>query len=75
METHRFGGTWTEEKLAALREYLSAYTQILKNKRLTRYYIDAFAGTGDRTRLRTHLIRRGVTTAPSPSETFAAPSR
>jgi three-Cys-motif partner protein len=48
METHRFGGPWTVEKLDALRAYLSAYAQALKNQPFRRHYIDAFAGTGDR---------------------------
>jgi three-Cys-motif partner protein len=46
---HRFGGRWTDEKLEVIRKYLLAYTQVLKHKRLTLFYIDAFAGTGDRT--------------------------
>jgi three-Cys-motif partner protein len=46
---HRFGGRWTDEKLEVIRKYLLAYTQVLKRKRLTLFYIDAFAGTGDRT--------------------------
>jgi three-Cys-motif partner protein len=46
---HRFGGAWTQEKLEVLRRYLIAYTNVLKKQRLERYYIDAFAGTGDRT--------------------------
>ena len=49
METHQFGGPWTVEKLDALRAYLNAYAQALKNQPFRRYYIDAFAGTGDRT--------------------------
>ena len=48
METHQFGGPWTVEKLDALRAYLNAYAQALKNQPFRRYYIDAFAGTGDR---------------------------
>jgi three-Cys-motif partner protein len=47
-ETHRFGGPWTVEKLEAVRAYLSAYAQALKNQPFERNYIDAFAGTGDR---------------------------
>jgi three-Cys-motif partner protein len=46
---HRFGGRWTVEKLEVIRKYLLAYAQVLKHQRLTRLYIDAFAGTGDRT--------------------------
>jgi three-Cys-motif partner protein len=48
METHQFGGPWTVEKLDALRAYLIGYAQALKNQPFRRYYIDAFAGTGDR---------------------------
>ena len=43
-----FGGGWTEQKLAALDEYLRAYAKALKRKPFTRVYIDAFAGTGYR---------------------------
>ena len=46
MSTHRFGGPWTEEKLAILRAYLDAYTTALKNQRFTLIYVDAFAGPG-----------------------------
>jgi three-Cys-motif partner protein len=49
MAEHRFGGAWTEEKLTVLHKYLNAYTKVLKNQPFTSYYIDAFAGTGDRT--------------------------
>jgi three-Cys-motif partner protein len=48
METHQFGGPWTVENLDALRAYLIGYAQALKNQPFRRYYIDAFAGTGDR---------------------------
>lgn len=52
MAEHRFGGPWTEEKLARLRKYLKAYTTIFaKNPRAAYFktvYIDAFAGTGVR---------------------------
>src|SRR5260370_40837728 len=48
MEMHQFGGPWTVEKLDALRAYLIGYAQALKNQPFHRYYIDAFAGTGDR---------------------------
>jgi hypothetical protein len=47
-ETHQFGGPWTVEKLNALRDYLVGYSQALKNQPFRRWYIDAFAGTGDR---------------------------
>lgn len=45
---HRFGGVWTEIKLNALREYLRFYQNALKNMNFETWYIDAFAGTGDR---------------------------
>ncbi len=50
---HRFGGRWTELKLDAVEYYLRFYTQALKDKptpasRFVLWYIDAFAGTGDR---------------------------
>lgn len=46
---HRFGGEWTEAKLAVLQGYLGAYTRALKNKPFKKAFIDAFAGTGYRT--------------------------
>lgn len=46
---HRFGGPWTEIKLKVLRDYLHFYTQALKKQPFKLLYIDAFAGTGDRT--------------------------
>ncbi len=45
---HRFGGVWTEIKLKALNEYLEFYQQALNNQGFETWYIDAFAGTGDR---------------------------
>lgn len=50
---HRFGGRWTEAKLAALRKYLQAYNQALKHQPFRKAYIDAFAGTGYRSEART----------------------
>lgn len=44
-----FGGPWTERKLSVVRRYLQTYAQALKNQPFTRVYIDAFAGTGERT--------------------------
>ncbi len=46
---HAFGGVWTERKLSVVRRYLEMYAQALKNQAFQRVYIDAFAGTGDRT--------------------------
>lgn len=55
MVEHRFGGVWTERKLAALRNYLIAYRHIFdkspRAKLLKTVYVDAFAGTGDRAEL------------------------
>lgn len=54
---HRFGGPWTEVKLDAISDYLSFYTQALKqkpkpDKPFILWYIDAFAGSGERTAAR-----------------------
>lgn len=49
MAVHSFGGAWTERKLSVVRRYLEIYAQALKNQPFQRVYIDAFAGTGDRT--------------------------
>lgn len=52
MAEHRFGGAWTEAKLATLRKYLEAYRRIFTRNERARYlrsaYIDAFAGTAYR---------------------------
>jgi three-Cys-motif partner protein len=42
----QFGGSWTEQKLQRLREYLVAYQEVMKKQPFTLYYADAFAGTG-----------------------------
>lgn len=52
-QRHRFGGTWTERKLAVLAGYLQSYTTALKDKPTAarpfrKAFIDAFAGTGYR---------------------------
>jgi three-Cys-motif partner protein len=52
MPVHSFGGAWTERKLSVVRRYLERYAQALKNQAFQRIYIDAFAGTGDRTEKR-----------------------
>jgi three-Cys-motif partner protein len=46
---HSFGGPWNQRKLGVVREYLKLYATALKNQSFHRIYIDAFAGTGDRT--------------------------
>lgn len=50
-QAHRFGGSWTDEKLAVIADYLGAYTRALKDKPSKKHpfrkgYVDAFAGTG-----------------------------
>lgn len=49
-----FGGSWTDEKLERLRKYLHAYTKIfaknIKAQYFTTVYVDAFAGTGYRSK-------------------------
>lgn len=45
-DQHHFGGIWTEIKLEALKKYLTAFNTALKKQKFSRYYIDAFAGTG-----------------------------
>lgn len=47
-DVQRFGGNWTNEKLARVKAYLAAYTTALKNMPFRLVYIDAFAGTGYR---------------------------
>mgnify|MGYP000330216985 CR=1 FL=1 len=71
---HEFGGSWTEDKLKRVRNYLNAYTTIFtKGKFAQRYqtvYLDAFAGTGYRTR-RSNKGRDGLalfTDAPEADE-------
>lgn len=54
MKQHQFGGNWTQEKLERVRKYLQAYTTIFANnpraQNLKTIYVDAFAGSGYRTR-------------------------
>jgi three-Cys-motif partner protein len=47
---HLFGGDWTADKLNRVRKYLVAYATIMRRRRYRFAYIDAFAGTGYRTR-------------------------
>lgn len=41
-----FGGSWTEQRLAALEAYLKAFATALKKQAFELVYIDAFAGPG-----------------------------
>jgi three-Cys-motif partner protein len=45
---HRYGGPWTEIKLDAVQYYLECYAKALTAAKMDTWYIDAFAGTGDR---------------------------
>jgi three-Cys-motif partner protein len=50
---HRYGGPWTDIKLDALQGYLTFFTSALKNQPIKHrpfelWYLDAFAGSGDR---------------------------
>jgi len=45
---HCFGGDWTEEKLDRVDSYLKAYRTVMKNQPFRLLYIDAFAGSGQR---------------------------
>lgn len=46
---HKYGGPWTEVKIEAVAYYLECYTRALKQVGFDLWYIDAFAGTGERT--------------------------
>ena len=50
MTEHKFGGTWTQDKLGRIGKYLPAYTTIFRSNERARFlrtvYVDAFAGTG-----------------------------
>ena len=48
MRKHFFGGPWTEIKLDAVEYYLECYTRALNRVGFDLWYIDAFAGSGDR---------------------------
>jgi three-Cys-motif partner protein len=49
MVEHQFGGPWTEIKLDAVCYYLECYTKALSQQRFDLWYVDVFAGRGDRT--------------------------
>ncbi len=44
----KFGGGWTEAKLKVIRRYFSACAVALKGQSSAKWYVDAFAGTGQR---------------------------
>lgn len=45
-EMQKFGGPWTKQKLDLLADYLTSYNKVLSNQRLSRWYVDGFAGSG-----------------------------
>jgi three-Cys-motif partner protein len=50
---HKHGGAWTDNKLEVMQRYFSAYAKALqysprRDKPFKRWYVDAFAGTGER---------------------------
>jgi three-Cys-motif partner protein len=49
LSDHEFGGVSTDLKLSVVERYLSAFTTALRGKFKELWYIDAFAGTGERT--------------------------
>ena len=49
---HKFGGTWTEIKLAAINAYSQFFTGAIRS-RFDLWYVDPFAGTGERTEIAT----------------------
>jgi len=42
----KFGGNWTDLKLAVVKEYFTQFNTALSNTKFKRVYIDAFAGGG-----------------------------
>lgn len=49
---HFFGGAWTEAKLEIVSAYAKSFQIALKNQPFENWYIDPFAGTGQRTEKR-----------------------
>lgn len=45
---HKYGGPWSEVKLDAVEYYLQCYTNALTPRNMDIWYIDAYAGSGDR---------------------------
>lgn len=58
--THKFGGDWTDLKLDVMKAYFAAYSVALKNQPFECWYIDAFAGTGERTDSRDQGLASGA---------------
>jgi three-Cys-motif partner protein len=45
---HKYGGPWSEVKLDAVEYYLQCYANALSRAKMDLWYIDAYAGSGDR---------------------------
>lgn len=45
---HKYGGPWSEVKLDAVEYYLQCYSNALTPRNMDIWYIDAYAGSGDR---------------------------
>jgi len=52
-DAHDYGGPWTQIKLDAIALYLQRFTAALIPKGFDLWYVDAFAGTGDRRVIKT----------------------
>jgi three-Cys-motif partner protein len=61
---HSFGGDWTETKLDCLKRYLKSYRIIFTGNRQARHfrtwYVDAFAGTGERSQNHSPVPKVGL---------------
>lgn len=51
-EGHFFGGAWTETKLEIVAAYAKSFQTALKNQPFENWYVDPFAGTGERSEKR-----------------------
>lgn len=49
---HAFGGEWTEAKLEIVSRYANSFQTALKHQRFETWYLDPFAGSGERTESR-----------------------
>ena len=63
-----FGGHWSDIKLAAVRDYFSAYNSALSKTSFTRVYIDGFAGGG---RVKAKEQSNGVSKTADETELFS----
>jgi three-Cys-motif partner protein len=67
-QEHEFGGQHTEIKLELVEKYLQAYMAALRRKFDNLWYIDAFAGTGNRT-VRVEAKDGDLFDTPAPART------